>query len=129
MAGTDAAIIDTDCNLDKAAEAVLWGAMSNAGQTCVGIERAYVHKDVADVFIQKISERASHLVAGQNYGAITMPSQLAVIDSHIKDAVNHGAHFIAGSVNSVQPPYVLPTILIDTQKIVWPLLKKLLAQR
>src|ERR1035437_5391761 len=110
--GTDAAIIDRDCNIDRAAEAVLWGAMSNAGQTCVGIERVYVHVDVADIFIKKISELAAQLVAGRDYGAITMPKQLAVIDSHIKDAAQRGAKFIVGSENSVQPPFVLPTIMI-----------------
>ena len=111
--GTDAAIIDKDCNLERAAEAVLWGAMANAGQTCVGIERVYVHRDVADIFIEKISELASHLVAGRDYGAITIPKQIGVIDSHIKDAANRGAQFVVGSADSVQPPFVLPTVMID----------------
>ncbi len=112
--GTDPAIIDRDCNLDRAAEAVLWGAMSNAGQSCVGIERIYVHEDVAPQFIEKITALATKVVAGVNYGAATMPSQLKVIDSHIKDAARLGATFLVGTVDSVQPPYVMPTIMINT---------------
>lgn len=112
--GTDPAIIDRDCNLDKAAAAVLWGAMANAGQTCVGIERIYVHQEVATAFIEKISLLASKLVAGRDYGAATMPAQLTVIDSHLKDAARLGAEFIVGSIDSVQPPFVAPTILINT---------------
>lgn len=111
--GTDPAIIDRDCDIDKAAEAVLWGAMANAGQTCVGIERIYVHQDIAARFTEKISELASKLVAGKDYGAATMPSQLDVIDSHIKDAVRLGAQFLVGGVDSVQPPYVHPTIMVN----------------
>ena len=111
--GTDPAIIDRDCDIDRAAEAVLWGAMANAGQTCVGIERIYVHEEVADIFIAKISEMASQLVAGKDYGAATMPKQLSVIDKHLRDAEARGAEFIVGSVNSVQPPFVLPTIMIN----------------
>jgi aldehyde dehydrogenase (NAD+) len=111
--GTDPAIIDRDCNIDRAAEAVLWGAMSNAGQTCVGIERVYVHEEVAAAFTTKISELASHLVAGKDYGAATMPKQLNVIESHIRDAVSRGAQFVVGSADSVQPPYVLPTIMTN----------------
>lgn len=111
--GTDPAIIDNDCNVDQAAEAVLWGAMANGGQTCVGIERVYVHQDVAEAFIAKIAILASELVVGRDYGAATMPSQLAVIDSHIKDAANRGAHFVVGSATSVQAPYVLPTIMVN----------------
>ena len=112
--GTDPAIIDRDCNIDKAAEAVLWGAMANAGQTCVGIERVYVHEDVADRFIEKISLLARDVVAGREYGAATMPSQLKVIDSHIKDAARLGTEFVVGGIDSVQPPYVLPTIMVNT---------------
>ena len=109
--GTDPAIIDRDCDVDKAVEAVLWGAMANAGQTCVGIERVYVHQDIAAQFIEKISLLAKELVVGRDYGAATMPKQLAVIDAHIKDAAKLGAEFIVGSADSVQAPYVLPTIM------------------
>ena len=111
--GTDPAIIDRDCNIDEAAEAVLWGAMANAGQTCVGIERIYVHEEIADHFIAKISELASQLVAGKDYGAATMPKQLSVIERHLRDAEARGAEFIVGSADSVQPPYVLPTIMLN----------------
>ena len=111
--GTDPAIIDRDCDLNRAAEAVLWGAMANAGQTCVGIERVYVHEEIASAFTSKISELASNLVAGRDYGAATMPKQLNVIESHIRDAAAKGAEFIVGSADSVQPPYVLPTIMTN----------------
>ena len=111
--GTDPALIDRDCDLNRAAEAVLWGAMANAGQTCVGIERVYVHEDIAARFIETISGLASELVIGHDYGAATMPKQLSVIDAHIQDAVRLGAKFVVGSAESVQPPYVLPTIMVD----------------
>lgn len=112
--GTDPAIIDRDCDINKAAHGVLWGAMANAGQTCIGIERVYVHEDIAPQFIAKISELAREIVVGREYGAATMPSQLVVIDSHIKDAARLGAEFVVGGVDSVQPPYVLPTIMVNT---------------
>ena len=112
--GTDPAIIDRDCNIDKAAEAVLWGAMANAGQTCIGIERAYVHEDISEDFIARISALAAELEVGRDYGAMTMPSQLAVIDAHIKDAARLGAEFVIGGVDSVQPPFVMPMIMINT---------------
>ena len=111
--GTDPAIIDRDCNINKAVETLLWGAMANGGQTCVGIERIYVHQEIAAEFIEKISTLALRLVAGRDYGAVTMPSQLNVIDSHIKDAARLGAEFVVGSIDSVQPPYVMPTIMIN----------------
>jgi len=112
--GTDPAIIDRECNIDKAAEAVLWGAMANAGQTCIGLERVYVHEEISADFIAKISALAAELEVGRDYGAMTMPSQLAVIEAHIKDAARLGAEFVIGGVDSVQPPFVMPTIMINT---------------
>ena len=41
--GKDALLVDADADLDAAADAALWGACSNAGQTCIGVERVYVH--------------------------------------------------------------------------------------
>jgi aldehyde dehydrogenase (NAD+) len=111
--GTDPAIINRDADIEKSAEAVLWAAMANAGQTCVGIERVYVHTEVADLFISRIKDLAGDVVAGRDYGAATMPKQLSVIESHIKDAAAKGAEFIIGSPDSVQPPYVLPTIMLN----------------
>ena len=111
--GTDPAIIDRDVDIDRVASAVLWAAMGNAGQTCVGIERVYVHHEIAQRFSEKISALASELVAGRDYGAATMPKQLSIIDSHIKDAANRGAEFLVGSIDSVQPPFVLPTIMTN----------------
>ncbi|MDQ4104894.1 MAG: aldehyde dehydrogenase family protein, partial [Actinomycetota bacterium] len=48
--GKDALLVDTDADLDAAADAAVWGAMANAGQTCVGVERVYVVDDVAQKF-------------------------------------------------------------------------------
>ena len=111
--GTDPAIVDADADIERAAEAVLWGAMANAGQTCVGIERIYVHKDVAPQFIQRIKEMADRIVVGKDYGAATMSKQLNVIESHIQDAASRGAEFIVGGVDSVRPPFVYPTIMVN----------------
>lgn len=111
--GTDPAIVDKDADISKAAENILWAGMSNGGQTCIGIERVYVHQDVADEFIKEIASQGSKLLVGKDYGPATMPSQLKVIDSHILDAAAHGAHFVLGSPSSVEAPFVQPTIMVN----------------
>ena len=40
--GKDAMLVAADADLEAAVDAAAWGAMSNAGQTCIGIERVYV---------------------------------------------------------------------------------------
>ncbi len=113
--GKDPVIIDKDANIKKAAEFALWLAMSNAGQTCIGAERVYVHHEVADHFIREIGAMAAEIHPGvnKNYGPATMPSQLNIIQSHIDDAAAKGAKFLIGGTDSVQPPYVQPTIMLD----------------
>src|SRR5215469_1735953 len=52
--GKDSLLVDEDADLDAAADAAIWGGMSNAGQTCVGVERVYVHEQVHDQFLAKL---------------------------------------------------------------------------
>jgi acyl-CoA reductase-like NAD-dependent aldehyde dehydrogenase len=87
--------------------------MSNAGQTCIGAERVYVHEAVADRFIEKITELARKVESGKNYGPATMPSQLKVISAHINDAKQSGATFLLGGIESVGERYVSPVLISD----------------
>jgi len=115
--GKDAVIIDKDADVKKAAEMTLWHAMSNAGQSCIGAERVYVHRQVADQFKSEIVARAKELTPGfgdgAKYGPATMPSQLKVIKSHIDDAASKGATFLLGGRDAVKGGYVEPVILAD----------------
>ena len=113
--GKDPVLVDRDADIKRAAEVTLWHAMANAGQSCIGAERVYVHRDVADQFTNAIVEMASQLKPGYedgaHYGPATMPSQLKVIKSHIDDAVKRGGEFLIGDKNSVKGGYVQPVIL------------------
>src|SRR6185312_1053522 len=104
--GKDAMIVDADADLDAAAEACVWGGMTNAGQTCVGIERVYVAAPVYDEFLGKVVERTKKLNVGAGEGAdigpITMPSQVGVIRRHIEDAISRGGRAVLGGAEAVQ---------------------------
>lgn len=113
--GKDALIVDQDADIEAAAEAALWGSMSNAGQTCIGVERVYVHEKVFDTFVAAVTEQAVSLRAGTDadakIGPITMPSQLGIIKSHIDDAIAKGATVVLGGSDAVGERFVQPTIL------------------
>ncbi|WP_328343493.1 aldehyde dehydrogenase family protein [Micromonospora sp. NBC_00421] len=114
--GKDAMIVAADADLDAAAEACVWGALTNAGQTCIGIERVYAVASVHDEFVGKVVARAERLTVGADgadLGPITMPSQLDVIRRHIEDAIAAGGRAVLGGPAAVQPPYVHPTVLVD----------------
>jgi acyl-CoA reductase-like NAD-dependent aldehyde dehydrogenase len=115
--GKDAMIVNDDADVAAAADAALCGGMSNAGQTCVGIERVYVAAPVYDQFLAKLVDRARKLTVGEaatnDIGPITMPGQLDVIRRHIDDALASGGRALIGGRDAVQPPYVHPTVLVD----------------
>src|SRR6266700_2175900 len=67
--GKDALLVGPDANLDAAADAAAWGAVSNAGQTCIGVERVYVVDAVYHSFVEKLSERMGAARAGDHAGS------------------------------------------------------------
>ncbi len=115
--GKDAFIVGADADLDAAADACAWGALSNAGQTCVGVERVYVVKDVYHTFLEKLTDRVTRVRPGEdreaNYGPMTMPSQAEVIEEHIADALARGGRAVVGGISSIRRPYVGPVVLTD----------------
>ena len=115
--GKDPVIVAADADIKRAADATIWSAMSNAGQTCIGAERVYVHESVADKFIEEALKVARQIHPGApgvgNYGPATMPSQINVIQGHIDDALAKGAKAAMGGSDSVKAPFVEPVILLD----------------
>lgn len=115
--GKDALLVDEDADVEAAAAACCWGAMTNAGQTCIGIERAYVVDSRYDDFLAALVARARRLRVGEgedaDLGPITMPRQIEVIRRHLEDALARGGRAVLGGLDAVQPPYVHPTILVD----------------
>ena len=113
--GKDAMLVDADADLDAAADAAAWGAMSNAGQTCVGIERVYVVGDAYQTFVDKLRERVAAIRPGADreadYGPMTMASQVDVIEGHVADALARDCKPVLGGLASIRAPYVEPVIL------------------
>lgn len=110
--GKDPVLVDRDADLERAAEHALWSGMSNAGQSCIGAERIYVHQEVADRFLAILKDRANEIKAGVNYGAATRPAQLEIIKRHVDDALTHG-HVLVGGESSVGERFVEPVIIAN----------------
>ena len=51
LGGKDPAYVRADADLAHAVENLVDGSFFNSGQSCCGIERIYVEKDVADEFL------------------------------------------------------------------------------
>ena len=116
--GKDAMLVSADADLEAAADAAAWGAMSNAGQTCIGIERVYVADGVYHSFLERLTEKVSALRPGfdseASYGPMTLPSQPETVAKHVADALALGGRpAVGGRGRAWPPPYVRPVVLTD----------------
>ncbi|GAA3008248.1 aldehyde dehydrogenase family protein [Actinokineospora diospyrosa] len=109
--GKDALLVDADADIAAAADAAVWGGISNAGQTCVGVERVYVHTRVYDEFVAAVVAKARAVEVGSQIGPITMPAQVDIIRGHIADALARGGRALVGGEGSGR--FVEPTVLVD----------------
>jgi len=115
--GKDPMLVDEDADVDAAADAAAWGAFSNAGQTCAGVERVYVHERVHDRFVDELTRRARSVHAGTDlgaqYGPMTLATQTDVVRRHVDDALSRGARAVVGGAEAVADRFVQPTVLLD----------------
>ena len=100
LGGKDAMIVDDDADVVAAADAAVWGAMSNAGQTCIGIERVYATSAVYDRFVAEVTAQVRTLRPGSDdeatYGPMTMASQGGIVRRHVEDAATAGGRVVRG---------------------------------
>ena len=114
--GKDALIVAEDADVPAAAQAAAFGAMANAGQTCVGVERVYVVEAVRDEFLTALRRELEGVCAGKDYGPMTMPGQVDVVRRHVEDAIASGAELLVGGVESIGERCVDPIVLVDADE-------------
>jgi acyl-CoA reductase-like NAD-dependent aldehyde dehydrogenase len=110
LGGKDAAIILADADLDRAANGVAWGALTNAGQNCASIERVYVEKAVAKAFTEKLLAVVGKL-RPEDVGPLATVRQCGVVREHVEDARKNGATILAGGAPGEGGYAFAPTVL------------------
>jgi acyl-CoA reductase-like NAD-dependent aldehyde dehydrogenase len=116
LGGKDPMIVDDDADLARAAEACVFGALTNAGQACVSVERVYVAAAVHDRFVEEVVREVRGLKVGGDdgqLGAMTSAAQVAIVRDHLSDAVAKGAHVHTGGVDAIVGNYIQPTVLTE----------------
>jgi acyl-CoA reductase-like NAD-dependent aldehyde dehydrogenase len=102
LGGKDPQIVLADANLANAVSGCLWGGFANAGQTCSGIERVYVMREVAERFTAEVVEGARALRVGDplsfdtEIGPMVSVDQYELVVELVEDAVANGATIHCG---------------------------------
>jgi aldehyde dehydrogenase (NAD+) len=114
LGGKDPMIVADDADLARAAEACVYGALTNAGQACISVERVYVADAVHDKFVDEVVKQVKALKVGGDdgqLGAMTSPAQVAIVKDHLEDAVAKGAKVLTGGPAAISGSYIQPTVL------------------
>jgi acyl-CoA reductase-like NAD-dependent aldehyde dehydrogenase len=123
LGGKDPMIVLADADIDHAVAGALWGGFANAGQTCSGIERVYVLREVSERFVEGVVEGARRLRVGDpadwntEIGPMVSREQFETVAELVDDAVRAGANLRCGGPVRVdgheQAAFYAPTVLTD----------------
>src|SRR5271155_3908919 len=102
LGGKDPMLVLDDADVDVASSAAVWGAFVNAGQTCLSVERCYVHRSLYEEFLRACAEKTKKVRVGNgldretDVGPMIHERQLRIVEAHVEDAVVRGARVLAG---------------------------------
>jgi acyl-CoA reductase-like NAD-dependent aldehyde dehydrogenase len=120
LGGKDPMIILKDADLERAANACVWGALMNCGQVCTSIERVYVEEPIYHTFVGKVVDRVKQLRQGPSddeveLGSMSSEEQFKKVIAQVDDAVTKGAKVLTGgrANASFSGLYYEPTVLVD----------------
>jgi acyl-CoA reductase-like NAD-dependent aldehyde dehydrogenase len=119
LGGNDAAIVLDDVDAKQAAKKVYQGAMTNAGQICVAIKRAYVPTPMYDEFCDELAKLANEAIVddgakqGTTIGPIQNKMQFDKVNALIADARTRGTVMTGGAPLDRAGYFIAPTIVRD----------------
>ncbi len=121
LGGKDPMLVLADANVPNAVSGALWGGFANSGQTCSGIERVYVAREVAERFVDELVEGARALRVGDpmdpatEIGPMVSREQFELVRELVEDAVAAGAELRCGGphepAGSSEGAWFAPTVL------------------
>jgi acyl-CoA reductase-like NAD-dependent aldehyde dehydrogenase len=120
LGGKDPMIVLADAQLPNAVGGALWGGFANTGQTCSGIERVYVMREVADRFVADVVAGARRLRVGDpldwrtQVGPMVSHEQFETVRELVDDAVSAGATLECGgpiAIPGLEGPFYSPAVL------------------
>lgn len=115
LGGNAAVIIEPDADLEYAAQRCVTGGFTYAGQTCISVQRIFVHASIAESFTERLMTRVRGLATGDPGDERTVVGPLIDagaaqrIEGWIGEAVAQGARVLSGG--SREGSVVQPTVL------------------
>ena len=102
LGGNAACVVDNDWDLDDAVARVIVGAFYQSGQSCIGVQRLFVHSDVYDTFKDKLISKTKALKSGDPkdpdtfIGPMISEDEAERLHGWINAALDNGATLLCG---------------------------------
>ena len=102
LGGKSPFIVFDDANIESAVNASIAGIFGATGQSCVAGSRLYLHEDIADEFLKRMTALTRQIVIGDplaeetQMGPLCTTSQLENIQREVAHAQEQGAKILAG---------------------------------
>lgn len=132
LGGKAPVLVLDDAIVEDAAEAVVFGALSNSGQICMSTERVIVHSSIAPQFKEALVKRATQVTCGNHLetpdvsmSGLFTPSSCTRICGLAEDAVTRGAQLILGSTTPWGPnKSILSPMILDRVSPAMPIFRE-----
>ncbi|WP_299090036.1 alpha-ketoglutaric semialdehyde dehydrogenase GucD [uncultured Metabacillus sp.] len=128
MGGKNPVIVADDADLDLAVEATISGGLHSTGQKCTATSRVIIHRDVYDVFKEKLLAKVKEIKVGNGLeegvwmGPCASENQLKTVLSYIEKGKEEGARLLLGGNRYVDKDgangfFIEPTVFdeVDNQ--------------
>ncbi|HWY68966.1 MAG TPA: aldehyde dehydrogenase family protein [Terriglobales bacterium] len=118
LGGNAAVIVHSDADLEQAVSRCVSGAFTYAGQSCISVQRIFVHAEVFDQFTAQMVEAAGRLQIGDpsnektDVGPMIRASDVQRVERWIQEAVTGGAKVLCGGKE--KGSVLAPTLLSAT---------------
>ncbi|MGZ4862395.1 MAG: NAD-dependent succinate-semialdehyde dehydrogenase, partial [Halobacteriota archaeon] len=117
-------IILSDADLKKAIRGLMSAKFGNAGQVCIAPNRIYVHSNLLETFLKRLSSEVKKLNVGNgletdtDVGPLISNAAVEKVETHVNDAISKGARLILGGSRLTDGKYAsgsffAPTVLAD----------------
>src|SRR3954451_22383071 len=119
LGGNAAVVVCADADVEYAAERIVWGGTAQAGQSCISVQRVYVHESI-DGFEDELVRRFEKLVVGDpldeatDVGPLISSGDGERVESWIGEAVDAGARVLTGGERDGS--VYRPTIVVDARE-------------
>ncbi len=122
LGGKSPAIVDSTCDIKKAAEKIAWGKLVNAGQTCIAPDYVLIEENRLNDFVEHYKAAVQKLffdgteINKSNYAKIINDKQFKRINKLKEDAVTDGAVSTFGGEADEQSLTIMPTLLTSVHE-------------